>query len=63
MIFIKFRFRTIHELETFGTLRDVAVPESVQSCFELPIYFPVFFQAHLCLFLTAVHDSFAGKDL
>ena len=42
----------IHELETFGTRkrilnkknwRDVIVPESVQSCFEFSIHFPVFF--------------------
>ena len=44
IIFIKLRFWTIHELETFGTRkrilqkknwRGVAVSESVQSCFEL----------------------------
>ena len=41
----------IHELETFGTRerilkktwRDVAVPESVQSCFALSIHLSVFF--------------------
>ena len=37
--------------------RDVAVPESVQSCFELFIYFPVFFSCEL--FLVAVHGWFA----
>ena len=40
--FINHRFWKIHELETFGT-RVVAMPESVQSCFELSIHFPVFF--------------------
>ena len=44
-----------HELETFGSRkrilrkknwRDVAVPEIVQSCFERPIHFPVFFPAN-----------------
>ena len=52
----------IHELETFGTRkrilrkkkwRDVAVTESVQSCFELSIHFPVIFSREL--FLVAVH--------
>ena len=33
--------------------RDVAVPESIQSCFELSIHFPVFFSREL--FLGAVH--------
>ena len=37
--------------------RDVAVPESVQSCFELFIQFPVFFSREL--FLVAVHGWFA----
>ena len=33
------------------------MPESVQSCFELSIYFPVFFSREL--FLVAVHGWFA----
>ena len=33
------------------------MPESVQSCFELSIHFPVFFP--LELFLVAVHGWFA----
>ena len=33
------------------------MPESVQSCFELSIHFPVFFSHEL--FLVAVHDWFA----
>ena len=33
------------------------MPESVQSCFELSIQFPVFFSHQL--FLVAVHDWFA----
>ena len=37
--------------------RDVAVPESVQSCFELSIHFPVFFSREL--FLAPVHGWFA----
>ena len=37
--------------------RDVAVPERVQSCFELSIHFPVFFSREL--FLVAVHGWFA----
>ena len=53
-------------METFGARkrilrkenwRDVAVPESVQSCFELSIHFPVFFSNEL--FLVAVHGWFA----
>ena len=56
----------MHELETFGTRkmilrnkkwRDVSVPESAQSCFELSIHFPVFFTANF--FLVAVHGWFA----
>ena len=48
--FIRHRFRKIHELETFSTRkrilgkqnwRDVTVPESVQSCFELSIHLSV----------------------
>ena len=38
-------------------LRDVAVTEIVQSCFELSIHFPVFFSREL--FLVAVHGWFA----
>ena len=66
IIFIKHRFWKIHELETFRTRkrilrkknwRDVAVPEGVQSCFELSIHFPVFFSREL--FLVAVHSWFA----
>ena len=37
--------------------RNIAVPESVQSCFELCIHFPVFFS--LELYLVAVHGWFA----
>ena len=37
--------------------RDVAMPESVQTCFELFIYFPVVFSCEL--FLAAVHGWFA----
>ena len=37
------------------------MPESVQSCFELPIHFPEIFSCKL--FLTAVHGWFTGKDL
>ena len=33
------------------------MPESVQSCFQLSIHFPVFFSHEL--FLVAVHDWFA----
>ena len=33
------------------------MPESVQSCFELSIHFPVFFSREL--FLVAVHGWFA----
>ena len=33
------------------------MPENVQSCFELPIHFPVFFSREL--FLVAVHGWFA----
>ena len=33
------------------------MPESVQSCFELSIHFPVFFSRELCL--VAVHGWFA----
>ena len=40
-----------------GFWRDVTVPESVQSCFELSIHFPVFFSREL--FLVAVHGWFA----
>ena len=36
---------------------DVAVPESVRSCFELSIHFPAFFSREL--FLVAVHGWFA----
>ena len=70
IILIKLCVWTIHELETFGTRqrilrkkswRDVAVPESIQSCFEPPTHFPVFFSCKL--FLIAVHSWFAGKDL
>ena len=39
--------------------RDVAVPESVQSCFELPIRFPEFFPSNY--FLIAVHGWFPGN--
>ena len=35
------------------------MPESVQSCFELSIHFPVFFSREL--FLVAVHGWFAIK--
>ena len=38
--------------------RDVAVPESVQSCFELSIHFPVFFPANYSG-LVAVHGWLA----
>ena len=37
--------------------RDVAVPESIQSCFELSIHFPVFFSCEVLL--VAVHGWFA----
>ena len=37
--------------------RDVAVLESVQSCFELSIHFPVLLSREL--FLVAVHGWFA----
>ena len=68
IIFIKHRPRKINELDTFGTRERilgtilegctaVAVPESVQSCFELSIHFPVFFFREL--FLVAVHSRFA----
>ena len=36
------------------------MPESVQSCFELSIHFPVFFSREL--FLVAVHGWFALQE-
>ena len=62
---VKHHFLKSHELETFSTRksilreqwRDLAVPESVQSCFELSIHFPVFFPRELLL--VAVHGWFA----
>ena len=66
IILIKHRFGKIHELKTFGTRkkilrkknrRDVAVPESVHSCFELSIHLPVFFSREP--FLVGVHGWFA----
>ena len=38
--------------------RDVTVPESVQSCFELFIHFPVLFFLRT-IFSTTVHGWFA----
>ena len=41
--------------------RDLAVPESVQSCFELSIHLSVFFSREL--FLVAVHGWFAYRQM